>query len=598
MRSFLSVLFIGSLTAASAMARPMPPWKSDAGVEIPTGTDANESLAGYGSPVRFTVFLGAATGFPQLANDVQESLSRGNITLYEHGVSVNPAYITSAQREALQNVWGSTGIRLTTGGGTGMAEIGCCSLLSFSDLKNFGGSLPLLANANLPDDEGGDGTVMTEASEADLELKLAAIVAQKGAPKNIAPIMRPDPVQPTKLWEASALYAPNRKLALYTGAVAIDIPPTLAMSFPDAALDNYVNEIKWALRNRIRVTLIVSPYVMGKGGCVFDSRFLENTKAFTTYLISKGAAPTEYVVESYCGEVRNTVNSPLGDHESESINQVALFLSTMPVSAPGTTVPAMPGGLSEVDAIASQMSDSKLHVAKVADQTFFSPDKNVNSIIRRMNSLGGMAYQSDVKVAIHGGALDGTVNPLDITICPNCSMLMQNALVFQATNGNGILQGSKTDAMIHVFNPTTPAPSGFTFGNMSDVRAPQVFRETGQGMSNVEGLMIRGADEMVLGLWGKNGFANLGISDDGLLEIRNPGSSADYHTGVEFAPPGADSANRPKITASNEGNTLEITSKNTIFKGNTTYRSLSGNGNAYACLDASGNLYRSMTACR
>ena len=631
-----------------------------------TGTDISAAYASSTFPVssyvtshknRFTVYLGAVTGMGQLAHDVQQSLSAGNIALYEHATGMNIAFLSASDRVALQAAWAKTGFNITTGGGTGMAELGCCSL-DAAGYTSFGGAVPALAALNLPDTNGGggDGNPMTDAGEASDEAQMKVLYAYPNMAKNIAPVMRPDPTQPEKLWDTDDLYAPNRKLALFAGGVTIDMPPTLAMSESSGALDNYANEIVWAIKNNLRATLIVSPYVLGKGGCVFDANLVENTKSFVSYLLSKAPAPTEYVVENYCGESGNTVNTPSGDSVSESLNQVALYLSTLPVSPAATATPAISGALSEADAI----SEGNLYSSARAPELTFSapfatnennpmPLSDIRSIIdNRINTFGSMSYQSDANVNIQGGNINGVNNPLNITICPTCSLLMQTNMTFQAVNGNVVAVGSKTDPTLTLYNPYTTTPVGITLGSPSDTLAPKMLLGTGPTMSNEEGMMFQSENEVVIGLHSLNGLSNIGVSTTGLTTITNPAANQDYKTGIEFTPPGLAVASRPSVSVTNDGTVMKVVAPtvnfsgainatgniglnsgksiimgadgstktflfadgqgNNVLTGNATIRgsvtengvtdtTMTGSGNAYACVDASGHLYRSSTAC-
>ncbi|MFB9916150.1 hypothetical protein ACFFK9_08645 [Gluconobacter kanchanaburiensis] len=459
---------------------------------------------------------------------------------------------------------------------------------------------------NLPKEEGGDGAIMTDANEADLEKKLAAVVAYPGGPRNIAPFMRPDPARPDRVWDQDAFYAPYRKLALYTGAVAIDMPSTLAMSQSAAALDNYANEIAWGIRHHLRVTLLVSPFVLGKGGCTFDHDYLQNTRAFVTYLLSKAPPPTEYAAEDYCGTQISSVNTVNGDNSPDSTNQVALYLSTLPVSPAGIAVPRMSGGSSEEAVIRAERLYSPLRTADQPDQRAFSgaPSSerslsDINTILdNSVSRLQDMAYQSSTKVNIQGGNLNGINTPLNIYLTPKSSFLTQTHLTFSGPSANVQIVASANDATLQIFNPYNRSPSGITLGNSKDPDALKILQGNGQVLLNHPGFILSGPGEEVISIHSPAGYVALGRAQDGALVVSNSISQQDDATAIELSSPGMSPAQRPRLSTSNDGRTLSVRAPKTTFDGNISSNSLKGAGNAYACLSSAGQLYRSETPCR
>ena len=545
---------------------------------------------------RFTVYFGSVAKFPNIAHDVQSTLSTGDIGLYEHGTAMTK--VSDTDRQAIQNTWGITGAKISLasgGGGTGMAELGCCDKPTQTNLNQFGGALPALANMNIPDSDGGDGVseIMTDAEEAELEKSIGGIASAAHSSRSIAPVMRPDGALPD-LWSTSAIYANARKLVMATGAVAVDVPPTLALSFPRIVMDQYVDEINWAIQNHLRVTLIVSPYKLGAAGCSFDPDFLQNTKEFISYLLSKGPPPTEYAVEDYCDPPTPSqyVNGSTGDSDPTSTNQVALYLSTLPVSPMGTAKPTISGGLSEADAVNQGNLYSPLNVTNMVFDAPYAhtltsmPLNSISNLMKyNLSALGGMAYQQSSNVQISGGGIYSN-SPLNITLT-NGKILVQgdNAdLTIAGPAGKTQLRSNDIDKYLTVYDPYTNKGGGFHFGGPKNADAAQLY--AGGGTDDANSLTLSSGAEMNFTFHdaeaGSTGnFINTGVSrTTGMFAVQNFSSINDWATGFQWAPRGVSEADRPWAASSADGTIVYFHMNNAYYSGRlTTNGDIVTNGN-------------------
>lgn len=301
----------------------------------------------------YKVFMGSVSQMSAIAGDVTNSLSTGAIALYLHANGL--AGLTSAQRQAIQSVWGAGGASILTGGGTAVGEVGS-DIPDAGYLALFGGKYPQEVNVDLPTSvasttytatstDAKPGTTyqnyLDAATEKQMETNFDGIISKAGT-YNIAPFytMQYDTDDD---FATGAYYANYRKLALYSGGFAVDAPPQFYLGTGSTLLDKTAAMIKWGTDNHLRVFLLVTPFTNGAQNCGYQSDFLQSTQTFVSYLRTKGAVPTEYGAANYCGNTTNTVvNAPLGDDVPQSVNQVALWLATQPVSDAGTVTPGSP----------------------------------------------------------------------------------------------------------------------------------------------------------------------------------------------------------------------------------------------------------------
>ena len=110
---------------------------------------------------------------------------------------------------------------------------------------------------------------------------------------SFAPIFSPNSeTLPLDSFEDNPKYAMIRMAAVYGRALSIDAPPAFFFKRGTAYQNFTYQEIQWAQRRHLRVTVIVSPY----GD---DNVFLTNTQRFVSMLETHDAIPSEWVVENY-----------------------------------------------------------------------------------------------------------------------------------------------------------------------------------------------------------------------------------------------------------------------------------------------------------
>lgn len=137
--------------------------------------------------------------------------------------------------------------------------------------------------------------------------------------------------------------------------------------------------IKWGIENHLRVFLLITPFTDTAENCGYQSDLMESTQTFVSYPRLKGASPTEFGVANYCGDATNTkVNYPAGDDVIGSLNQVALWLATQPLSPAGSAQPFSPDSKSQAQLELS----STFYKSKSIKKGFFTVNKiNIKSIL-------------------------------------------------------------------------------------------------------------------------------------------------------------------------------------------------------------------------
>ena len=356
-------------------------------------------------------------------------LAMGNIGLYQHANGIAPC--TPAQKLAIWSLWSQTGAG-TQGGGQSVGEIGGFNPIDPGYIAHFGAAYPVEANVNIITGDGdGSGSYTAAAGDArpgtvytgyytagDLAtIEAADAPAVAAGAKNLAIFMSPngggedldDPFATAPFW------ANARAAALYSGGIALDVPPTYAFLRPPNYLAMIEQIVQWAEANGLRASLTVSPYAAvvdaagHTAGLGYDPTFFENTQLLESDLASANALPTQWVVESYDGGapytangLKSSVGAPGGVMPAkESLTNVALFLArTTVTAATGTTRPGAPGAMADkglmappapVPMIAASLSNARIGPLRLAD----------------IVGWGGMALQDPSGVNITGGQING-----------------------------------------------------------------------------------------------------------------------------------------------------------------------------------------------
>lgn len=445
--------------AVNARAEPPSPALGPHTTFAPDGTD--HPATGWlntARPADKNVFLGGTgnnycAGMANAAG-LTQTLAMGNIGLYQHanGNSV----CTSAQRTAIWATWGGTGVT-PTGQGQTLGEVnGYTTTVPTGYLAFFGGAYPNEVNMDITTGSGdgsgtytavtGDkfpGTVYTGfTTPTDLaNTELAIGFANAAGTKSVAVFMTPngggedldDPFATAPFW------ANVRAIALYGGAIALDVPPTYAKNRAAPYVSMVAQMITWAVSQHIRVSLTVSPFALAAdssgntGFCGFDPTFYENTQWLVGALAGVAPPTTQWVVENYSGGGTCTNNDIAVDGTAESLNSVALLLArTVATSPPGTTAAGSNGvadaGLmssaTPVPSVSASLSSSRVGPLRLADILGF----------------GDMATQSSGNVQISGGNITGATD-INVTVTP----LFQKGIHVQGVGGTALLTVNATN---------------------------------------------------------------------------------------------------------------------------------------------------------
>ena len=314
---------------------------------------ASLSSSGVASaqPANRTVFIGGVHGLAELAEPsiVEPLIMTGRVGLYEHANGM--AALVTSERSKLLTVWRSTGVN-ATGGGNGVGEIGCATLVNARYYGYFGtaGVYPVEVNMNCITGSGdGSGTYTTSAANRDrtigttytgfvqasdlARIEAAIGVARATGARNAAVFFSPngggeDLVDP---FASASFWANVRTTIAYGGGVALDTPPAYFLARGPRYQSMIGQMIAWAQGQGYRVCLVVSPYATtpdaagnaaGKG---YDPQFLDETRQEINILRSHRAIPTNYGVEAYA--LNGTENLPV-DKSGNGLIDVAKFLAT------------------------------------------------------------------------------------------------------------------------------------------------------------------------------------------------------------------------------------------------------------------------------
>lgn len=429
------------------------------------------------------IFFGGADNFYLTANTSNALINSGKIGLYEHANGI--VRLSPAQRTAIQAKFSPTGSQLVTGGGDAMGEIGFTDDPAY--VQYFGGRYPAEDNVNIFAKKTNTYTeangivykyYYTKYDLAKFKSNIDYVIPQ--GTKNIAPVITPNSFDPASIgtdFSADPYWSNLRAAALYTGAIALDTPPTYALWQGQKYITTVISEIRWGLANHLRVTVMVSPYnVTGGGGCAIDPDLWNNTARYLDILVRNGAIPTSYVVQSYCGN--GSPNPPTGSTDlSGSMDHLLSMLLTYPVSPPGTAKyqGTVPGTASEADAF-------KQHTVLSTVGNFFAAPTHTPALADITQTglgagvIGSLGYQSADSAYIFSGKIGSSVGAsvVNIFLSKTSSFLTQAPLTFQGggPSGSSVLSGSPPvnsltgDSFIHLYNPYVPDKSkqGIMFG--------------------------------------------------------------------------------------------------------------------------------------
>ena len=558
---------------------------SDTGTDVSAATVNKSALSSFVTPTsgHLTVFLGGANHMDELATNVDQTLGTSRVGLYEHAnglaaiIQQSNATLAQQQIAAIQATWAKTGASIVTGGGTGFGEI-MDSVPDAGYMNFFGGKYPEEVAADLPSyadasytatsNDAKPGTVysgyLTADAESKLEVEFSQIPSVSSA-KMVEPFFDAranidDPVA------TSAYYANWRTLVIHSGGFAMDVPPQWALQQGSAFVQAEAALIKWGVAQGLGVTLVVSPYNPTTGNCGYQANFLDTTRTLVGFLMREHALPTQYAVENYCQSGDGTVNTASGDDVTGSLNQVALWLASQPVSVAGSTQSIYPGTLPQ----------NQLHLSPNANPSAlgnrsYSVLSNLNvPMVDLMNQIetayghvNDMAYQGSYSVAIKAGSIGDTTllnDPLNVYLNTKSSFLTAAPLTFQGSgpNGNQTIQGG-SDQYLHLGNPYNAATVNIGLKLGTDSSAPLMYR-FGNSIGFAQQIYF-GNGALFQG--GSQNPVISGSSSDGYLHITNPYSTSDWAAGIYLG-------------AGSYGSSISVSAGGTVMQIDTSKLELTG----------------------
>ncbi|GBR45989.1 hypothetical protein CSR02_00785 [Acetobacter pomorum] len=430
-------------------------------------------------------------------------------------------------------------------------------------------------------------------------------------------------------------WANSIKIMKMAGGVGLDMPAGLSvMNGPDS-IAGMVAQIKWANSQGIKTLILLSPYgedtPPGYGTQVtpqwrYDKDFASHVKTLISWFVAADALPTAYAVVNYsptqyynpasgfhngnCSGCKVITANYMGadnDSVNQTVSYVARWVAENAPTSPYTSMPDM--GTSLPSACAT---------------TVMGGYKTTKSVISTAQiGLGSLAYQDYDKTklqypSIYGAQVRGNFDFLGRNqisfgagATTNIGMLgwntahggitFQNAPVFIDKYNVNLVDGSSLFLEGGNMSFAKTGTNGIQFQNADDSASSWIIGD-GHGGINI-GSAINVAPEMVtfkkiLSLSTHKGTseATLFLNASGNLVITSVGNiqhlvETRFSADKTFSDP--DTGVRRDAKFGSKGIAVKGGTKTDTLK----VTGLKGKGNAYACLDASGNLYRSTTAC-
>ena len=263
------------------------------------------------------VAVGGLPGFPSLsvASNTTQLRATGRASLYTHVAGVVWDASTAGGIANLQSI---ASVFANTGPGVAELEISADPATYFTNVINgiyaAGNLHPTEANVNLTD--------WSAASVAGYEAYVDKGRATTSV-QNYAVIYSPNDPNLTIGSFADPRWDWVRTEALYGGGLAFDTPSNFFDLNPQtAAYEQFtIDEIRWALSQGLRVSMIVSANEDG-------ANFLTHTQQMVATLTEAGALPTQWVVENYDESLTPSVPNSIGpETTANSITNIALWVA-------------------------------------------------------------------------------------------------------------------------------------------------------------------------------------------------------------------------------------------------------------------------------
>lgn len=367
-------------------------------------------------------------------------------------------------------------------------------------------------------------------------------------------------------------WANARTIALNTGGLAIDMPSGLQVLNTYKYIIPAVSTIKWANANGVKVMILLTPYSLDRdpyNGKVYpqwrmDRKFLENTKLLVSWLAGSDALPSAWIVGNYTpiqywDPNTHTLSTNKDRKHTEMVTANTFGSDTddvQPSVAYVTRWVAENAPINQKNALPAGLFGQTTHACATTAMDGFNTTKAVISASN--TGLGSMAYQDMNNMHVVFPTLYGAV-------VQNGVLDMIGSRLVWGTNQAGSISENWSKGQL-------------TYSSSDNTGSLEYYVDL--HMDQGHNIAFRGG--------GKNGIAFQNADNSVTTWLYGDGKGGiNIGRAIHIAP----------------GSTGKATFKNgtSITGGVTTDKlhvsTLTGTGNAYACLDASGKLYRSNTPC-
>ncbi len=447
-------------------------------------------------------------------------------------------------------------------------------------------------------------------------------------------------------WTNDSYWAGRKQIIQYAGGVGIDVPVGIGYQDPHW-MPSIINEIQWANANGIRTVVLLTPFntdpasSQAGGQFSFDAAFEAHTKWFVAKLRAANALPSAWIVSNYSNWGKNSdgtlrTSNMVGrdvDTIGQSVTAVARWVAENAPTSPGVALPVGSEGSKSVPCAAhvdggvsgpnQTIGAQTLGLGSLAYQDIANP-KVDNLTVDQSASIGAnLTISYDLHTG--GGAFFGnSVNLLSGKAIALGYDKGNPAYLGGDGAGNATLTGSMTVSSNATVNGDFHANGGAFFGNSVNLLSgkaivigydkgnPVYLGGDGVGNATLTGSMTVSGNATVNGdsHVGGNGFfsQDIRISSGKSIVLGFDGATPVYFnadgngtgtiTGNQvvtgYGVFGNDLTTRGSlnvhgyVTIGSEGGTTHILNAASGTISSTHY---------YACLDDTGLVYRSSTAC-
>lgn len=612
----MHLVIAGALVSApSAFAQSMPSWKSSLQTGnikdlVPSAGSDNSVAAWLGKKADVLscrtrdkdVFLGGNNSVSQLvdASRYANTVGTGRVSLYLSAFAVNnliaygdalggPIGVSASQKiianfasyapgisEEWYDKYGTPSLPASAhnDGGVGNTVNGP---LWYSQI----GFRPTIMMMNI-NTNGSDADNLAQFKTASADIKRGY-----GSVKYVWPYINDYAGQHSN-WTSDGYWAGRKQIIQYAGGVGIDVPVGIGYQDPHW-MPSIINEIQWANANGIRTVVLLTPFntdpasSQAGGQFSFDAAFEAHTKWFVAKLRAANALPSAWIVSNYSNWGKNSdgtlrTSNMVGrdvDTIGQSVTAVARWVAENAPTSPGVALPVGSEGSKSVPCAA--------HV----DGGVAGPNQTIGA---QTLGLGSLAYQDIANPKVD-----------NLTVDQSASIGANLTVSYDLHTGGGACFGNSVNLL-----SGKAIVIGYDKGN------PVYFGGDGVGNATLTGSMAVSGSATVNGdsYVGGNGFfsQDIRISSGKSIVLGFDGATPVYFN--------ADGKGTGTIT----GNQVvtgygvfdnDLTTRGSLnVHGYVTIGSDGGNTHIlnatsgtissthyYACLDDTGLVYRSSTAC-